>query len=81
MVVVVVVVRRRIREEELVVDDDGEDPFPKCVAFSLLPPFAFPFRPDRLFKENLGEEEAESAVFIVVAFIEFRRALLLFFCA
>ena len=80
MVVVVVVVRRRIREDD-VVDDDGEDPFPKCVAFSLLPPFAFPFRPDRLFKENLGEEEAESAVFIVVAFIEFRRALLLFFCA
>lgn len=78
MVVVVVVVRRRIREEDGV-DDDGEDPFPKRVAFSL-PPFAFPFRPDRLFKENLGEEEAESAVFIVVAFIEFR-ALLLFFCA
>ena len=67
--VVVVVVRRRIREEE-VVDDDGEDPFPNAfVAFSLLPPFALPFRPeDRvLFKEkNLGEEEAESAAFIVI---------------
>ena len=50
--------------------DDGEDPFPNAfVAFRLLPPFAFPFRPeeDRVyFKEkNVGEEEAESKALIV----------------
>ena len=28
-------------------DDDGENPFPNAfVAFRLLPPFAFPFRPE-----------------------------------
>ena len=44
MVVVVIIFEDDDDED---VDDDGENPFPNAfVAFRLLPPFAFPFRPD-----------------------------------